>query len=909
MTTQEQVAVILVGRDQLSKVLEKVGAVAEKQGARIEKTFGQKLKDVGKTAGSIGKTLSIGISAPLGLFAGVAVNAAVKTERLTKTLEGMAGGAKEAAAYVSAIKDASGGTVSAVEALEIANRALSFQVVKNTGEMAELTKVAITLGRAQGLDAARATTDLTTALSRNSPMILDNLGITLKLTEAYAIYAESIGVSVSALSDEQKAIAFREAALIKGMEAVERMGGLQDDMAASGERAKAQMADLAAEVGKELVPFMQMGIDFSSKLIAGFQALSPETKKLAIGFGAVAMAAGPALLAFSKLTGAIGSVVEIAPKAISGLKGIVGAMGGGVKAGALGLAVVGLVIAVDHLRDVLKKVDAAYLRAQKAAAGWSEEVDKQVKEGVNLDSILEGLAGRTNKATDAMNRNIITGTALGGLFGSHVKILKLYGTLQDEVNTAVVANTTSYADYKKAVELYNLSVKDSNAHVEIMTTLQYGLQTVLIENQGILGQYDSDMAEFNRLAKEGTGDVTDFSGAMYQQGEELENIAWRTGDAAQAVRDYVYELGEGERKLLDMELGLANTTSEIKALHDAQRTTTDVISFAAGAMDAAGIAAGNLAERARNAAAAQEEMRAATAAASTAQANLITSMKDATDEMFKQEVLAAVDPADVGVNAWAALGKELGLLTTEQVALAEGAAAVIDAYKEGIVPTENMAEATSAVYDAALLLNPEFDAILDEYARAPGLIGPTKDALVSQDEVLKLLGDKLPVVDKSMINFDKTVGELVQPASDATEKMGLLEQSLQKVAKTWHVTVEYHTVGKPAPGMPGSGDYLPGGPPSEGEMPDPPDDNRRALGGMITGGALGAPVWVQGHVGEYVSNPYRRGAMGGPGGPPAPGATGGNTYNTNVTINDRLAMALFLEDQRQERYERLSNRI
>jgi len=55
---------------------------------------------------------------------------------------------------------------------------------------------------------------------------LDNLGITLKLTEAYKIYADKIGKSADALNAEEKAIAFREAALIKGMEAVERMGGL-----------------------------------------------------------------------------------------------------------------------------------------------------------------------------------------------------------------------------------------------------------------------------------------------------------------------------------------------------------------------------------------------------------------------------------------------------------------------------------------------------------------------------------------------------------------------------------------------------------------------------------------------------------------------------------------------------------
>ena len=55
--------------------------------------------------------------------------------------------------------------------------------------------------------------DLTTALARQSPQILDNLGIKVDLTAATAQYAAGLGKSAEALTEEERKMAFASAAM------------------------------------------------------------------------------------------------------------------------------------------------------------------------------------------------------------------------------------------------------------------------------------------------------------------------------------------------------------------------------------------------------------------------------------------------------------------------------------------------------------------------------------------------------------------------------------------------------------------------------------------------------------------------------------------------------------------------
>ena len=92
-------------------------------------------------------------------------------------------------------------------------QAQRFGVVENAQEFAKLAEVATKLAVTSGQDAAKGIEDLTLALSRQSPMILDNLEITLKLGEAQDRYAETLGKATKDLTDAEKEEAFRVEAM------------------------------------------------------------------------------------------------------------------------------------------------------------------------------------------------------------------------------------------------------------------------------------------------------------------------------------------------------------------------------------------------------------------------------------------------------------------------------------------------------------------------------------------------------------------------------------------------------------------------------------------------------------------------------------------------------------------------
>ncbi len=77
---------------------------------------------------------------------------------------------------------------------------------------------------------------LAKGIKRGSPMILDNLGIIVKLEEAYADYATSIGKSADELTSEQQKIALLNAVLAKGDVLLKQAGGTTDGATDSFER-------------------------------------------------------------------------------------------------------------------------------------------------------------------------------------------------------------------------------------------------------------------------------------------------------------------------------------------------------------------------------------------------------------------------------------------------------------------------------------------------------------------------------------------------------------------------------------------------------------------------------------------------------------------------------------------------
>jgi hypothetical protein len=94
-----------------------------------------------------------------------------------------------------------------------ANKAMLLGLPVTTASMGELAKTATILGRAMGQGATKSLDDLIVALGRSSPMILDNLGLSVKVEAANAAYAKTLNKTSDQLTESEKKMAFYNAAM------------------------------------------------------------------------------------------------------------------------------------------------------------------------------------------------------------------------------------------------------------------------------------------------------------------------------------------------------------------------------------------------------------------------------------------------------------------------------------------------------------------------------------------------------------------------------------------------------------------------------------------------------------------------------------------------------------------------
>jgi len=110
--------------------------------------------------------------------------------------------------FLQELRPATRGLISDFELMEKTNTAVTLGIVQSEKQWGQLVGAAQTLGRAVGRTAAQSVDDLTIALGRQSPRILDNLGIQLSLNDAYTQYARRLGTTVDELTDVEKRTAF-----------------------------------------------------------------------------------------------------------------------------------------------------------------------------------------------------------------------------------------------------------------------------------------------------------------------------------------------------------------------------------------------------------------------------------------------------------------------------------------------------------------------------------------------------------------------------------------------------------------------------------------------------------------------------------------------------------------------------
>ncbi|MBU1854180.1 MAG: hypothetical protein KKF89_00520, partial [Nanoarchaeota archaeon] len=161
---------------------------------------------------------------------------------------------------INNLKKASGETISTLNLVSSANKALALGISKD--QLPELMATATARAKIMGITATQAFNDIATGIGRQSRMILDNLGIILDLDKAYNEYAESLGRTAESLSEYEKKTAIANSVIKETSALVEVMGFTAESHKTKIERLTAAWEDFKISLGEGIVTIYDLSFGF-----------------------------------------------------------------------------------------------------------------------------------------------------------------------------------------------------------------------------------------------------------------------------------------------------------------------------------------------------------------------------------------------------------------------------------------------------------------------------------------------------------------------------------------------------------------------------------------------------------------------------------------------------------------------
>lgn len=163
-------------------------------------------------------------------------------------------------AFLAKLDEVAEGTISSADLIRASSQALLLGIPAD--RIAELLEVARGRAVATGRDVAQAFDDITTGIGRASPLILDNLGIVVNLTETYDEMASRVGKSAQELTQAEKSQALLNSVLEDGVSSAQAFIDAQSDTAKALEQARASLGNFQTGLGRlagGLLPFVAEG--------------------------------------------------------------------------------------------------------------------------------------------------------------------------------------------------------------------------------------------------------------------------------------------------------------------------------------------------------------------------------------------------------------------------------------------------------------------------------------------------------------------------------------------------------------------------------------------------------------------------------------------------------------------------
>lgn len=334
-----------------------------------------------KRLGNSVKANALKITAALG-----AVTLAFRELNRSATLQGqtdalrrnLAAQGQDLDTFLSKLDAVARGTISTSKLIESSSKALLLGIPAS--EISGLLDIARVSAIATGTSVAQAFDDIATGIGRASPLILDNLGIVVKLGPAYEAMADSLGKSTTELTAAEQKQALLNEVLRVGAARIDTFGESQTELALRLQQANAQMENFRNNAGR-------LG------------------SVLALGLGAVVTrsAAGFVLLARG-VTLTVGSIARLAS-----VLPVVGDRMGGIADEALRIdSRLGLV--ARQMKTVAEQMSAGADVAGSALLGLSDDASAAASAVAKAEEAIESMAGAASGTKSAVEE---LGQALG----------------------------------------------------------------------------------------------------------------------------------------------------------------------------------------------------------------------------------------------------------------------------------------------------------------------------------------------------------------------------------------------------------------------------------------------------------------------------------------------------------------
>lgn len=156
---------------------------------------------------------------------------------------------------VDELRKASAETVDLATLVNKAGTAMMMGI--NPADLASLMQITRATSRQTGQSVVEAFSDISLAVGRQSRMILDNLGIIVRVEDANEKYAKSLGKTTSQLTDADKKQAFLNATISAGQDLMKRMGNENVTAAEKAQQVEARIKDIADKIKTLLIPNLE----------------------------------------------------------------------------------------------------------------------------------------------------------------------------------------------------------------------------------------------------------------------------------------------------------------------------------------------------------------------------------------------------------------------------------------------------------------------------------------------------------------------------------------------------------------------------------------------------------------------------------------------------------------------------